>query len=84
MNIKFSSNNIGSCIIKTDKDITKQQEYAIKGLAMLQLGCMTNSDDAEEDNRKFKEFLDIIQEAIIRVGKIYNEDKQESSLFEQF
>lgn len=69
MEIKVADKRLGKCIIVTNKDIGKAEEYAIKSLCMLQLICMNK----DEDPQKFYELVKIIGEAVTKIEELYNE-----------
>ena len=81
MNIRVASKGIGECIIKSDSELQTPEEYTIKALCMLQLTCM----NSQEDPVKFRELLQILNEALIKADKLYNGSKNESDhILEQF
>lgn len=69
MNIRVADKHLGECLVKTNTDVTKAQEYTIKSLCMLQLMCM---DDEEQNQEKFSQFIDTIKTAVDKINKIYD------------
>lgn len=73
MRIRVADSKVGECIVNSERDIGKMEEYAIKSLCMLQLMCMNK----EEDDQKFGEFLGIMSEAIKKAKNLYKGNTDE-------
>lgn len=72
MRIRIADKDIGECIIESNKDLNKEEEYALKSLCFLQLMCMGN--DTGDD--RFHDFVRIMKEAIEEIKKVYQENNE--------
>ena len=74
--------NKGNAItVTTNAPLSRKKKDMIKGLAFLQLICMT-PDEQEDEN--FEVFMQIVGDAAADVRELYNENNDESSSIEQF
>lgn len=82
MDIKINHNELGSIVISPNNVIEKKKKNMIKGLAFLQLICMT---PINEEDEHFEEFIDIISKATIEIRTLYNGTETDTnSSIEQF
>jgi len=76
MKIRIADSKIGECVITSKKDLTKQAEYTIKALCMLQITCMNSKENPE----KFIELLAILKEATDKATRLYCEKNDTESI----
>jgi hypothetical protein len=72
--ITVSVKNIGKIVITPQLNLSNQEKYAVKSLAMLQTVCM-NPNEKEH----FPEFLKIISEAIDKAHRLYGMEEDNAS-----
>jgi len=78
MRIRVADKRTGECIINSNVDLDKGQEYSIKALCMLQLMCLNSKND-----EKFVEFTKILRETTRKLERLYG-GKDDVDPFEQF
>lgn len=80
-NIVVSHSELGEVKITPNCKLESENKNVIKGLAFLQLVCMTPK---EEQNEHFPELIDIIKDAAERANAIFSGEDNESNAVEQF
>ena len=80
MRIKVADKNVGEIIINSNKQLGKTAEYAAKSLCMLQLLCM----NANNEDKKLNEFVEILNDTLRRLNKLYKIGATDVDPFEQF
>jgi hypothetical protein len=73
MDIQVKEETLGECNITTYIDIDKDAQYLIKSLCILQILCM----NSREDEKKSREFYEILKEATDKASKLFNQDKED-------
>lgn len=80
MRIRVADKRVGECIVNSNEELSKEQEYALKSLCMLQLMCI----NIDTKNQNYIKFLDILRETTRKLDKVYGDKQEDANPFEQF